>query len=80
MAGLCEGGNEPPGSLKASNCIQELYLLQQDPRAVAVTAASKSCSSYSIIKELWLLQKHQRAVAPAETSKSCGSCRSIKEL
>ncbi|KAJ4429972.1 hypothetical protein ANN_22176 [Periplaneta americana] len=21
MAGLCEGGNEPPGSLKASNCL-----------------------------------------------------------
>ncbi|KAJ4429666.1 hypothetical protein ANN_21867 [Periplaneta americana] len=20
MAGLCEGGNEPPGSLKANNC------------------------------------------------------------
>ncbi|KAJ4450598.1 hypothetical protein ANN_02024 [Periplaneta americana] len=29
MAGLCEGGNEPPGSLKASNEARNLHLEQQ---------------------------------------------------
>ncbi|KAJ4447918.1 hypothetical protein ANN_09927 [Periplaneta americana] len=38
MVGLCEGGNEPPGSLKASNCS-----LVQLLRARS-TALRKACS------------------------------------
>ncbi|KAJ4446618.1 hypothetical protein ANN_13315 [Periplaneta americana] len=28
MAGLCEGGNEPPGSLKASNSFNQSFVLK----------------------------------------------------
>ncbi|KAJ4429383.1 hypothetical protein ANN_21540 [Periplaneta americana] len=40
MAGLCEGGNEPPGSLKASK-INEAETIQEERKELAGSLAEK---------------------------------------
>ncbi|KAJ4445445.1 hypothetical protein ANN_07250 [Periplaneta americana] len=49
MAGLCEGGNEPPGSLKAINCIDVFYNLQ---RASLLEALSKIPTQPELLSQL----------------------------
>ncbi|KAJ4445062.1 hypothetical protein ANN_06861 [Periplaneta americana] len=47
MAGLCEGGNEPAGSLKAINC-KSLYM--RPPEA----SGSLDRHSWSVVKRRWM--------------------------
>ncbi|KAJ4444822.1 hypothetical protein ANN_06619 [Periplaneta americana] len=43
MAGLCEGGNEPPGSLKAINICGESYLARKIPWLGNTVVAWEHC-------------------------------------
>ncbi|KAJ4447308.1 hypothetical protein ANN_09312 [Periplaneta americana] len=50
MAGLCEGGNEPPGSLKASKSHLVPVAWQQWSEMEALIPSSAACEVRSVIK------------------------------
>ncbi|KAJ4434343.1 hypothetical protein ANN_22902 [Periplaneta americana] len=57
MAGLCEGGNEPPGSLKASKIVSDMDIVKL---IMQLPAAGIVWDRFSIANDLkdWSMRSH----------------------
>ncbi|KAJ4446724.1 hypothetical protein ANN_13421 [Periplaneta americana] len=62
MAGLCEGGNEPPGSLKSSKALLKIVFLQKprniDDQRVKITQAFQQITPL-VLQRTWAVLDHR---------------------